>query len=843
MTLTEIHANELGRMMRERVTCVLRMEAVRLNLDWTAEFSPSQLLSCCGRMIEHLDCTDSFPKNVQRELICDPGFAPWLGRLMVLTEKAAADTKTEDCPPSWNVLAQRLDKLLETCWANEKSAASYSEADVLFALKQIDMTAGARLAYLENFAPMKLDDESRSQIVKNLSACAAVPAILNDGRRKLLAEPFVGTRYLFTSADFEDIWALFQFSPALADIARMLHEKNVLEYLTLTDYQYIAEDGGEYSRLLALVLQCMETTAASRFLHHWRENNCALSELQRMERRTRTASTEDLDKAMTSYTGYINLIYGSRFQNISLYGLTEGQQNLLIYAITHNKKHFIRLVDEHTDQFLRLSRWSILFHEPLYRDHFNLNELTAKDLEDCGWMTTKGLPKSLLVNDRQYTFAELKLLYNMPSPYIMLYGKLRTPRLDDRIKVLRQLRKRDVLHEIDSEEELTTLAGLLDQKPLADWRREELGHIRDIRAEDAAQLLIYLDKLRPLLPGIRCQADVMLVLRSLEYLDRFDSVDALKGNLLEVDQDWQALANDMELSPDFKTRYQEDIVKFLCRDGAGIARTYLDNLDSELHPAFHRVVKAELMGQFSDLKYHTGDLEQELDYPLDTQAKVEWKHNLSLTQGDTEIGERDDFFSTMLLGTQPQQTCLSYRGGAYSSCLLACFDSNKKVLYAEKEGRIVGRACIRLTKCCLNGAGENCKGPAGKLSFVDLETAPEKRHQGERLALFLEHPYSSGLNLEDELQMKTLFVKLVRQKAEMLGALLVLSLDYRAAATGDFAQTSLHLYISASKAGGQYLDSLGGKAEVSSEGSYKKNTFLVEQAKNLPGGADETLCV
>ena len=845
MTLTEIQANELGRMMRERVTCVLQMKAVQLNLDWTAEFSPSQLLSCCGRMIEHLDCTVSFPPNVQRELICDPGFAPWLGRLMALAEKETTDAEAEDRPPDWNDLEQRLDKLLEVCWTNKKSVTGYPETDVLFALKQIDMTAEARLAYLENFAPQKLEDEGRAQIVKNLSACDTVPAVLDDSRRELLAEPFVGTRYLFASADFEDVWALFQFSPALADIARMLHEKGVLEYLSLKDYQYFAEDGDEYFRLLSLVLQRLEAAAAGRFLHHWRENNCTLSELQRMERRTRTASAEELDNAMGSYTGYINLIYGSRFKNISLHGLSECQQDLLLYAITRDKKHFIRLIDEHTDQFLSLSRWSILFHEPLYREHFNLNELTAKDLNDCGWMTTKGLPKSLLAGDHQYTFAELKLLYNVPDSYTVLYSKLRTPKLDDRIKVLRQLRKRNVLHEIDSEEELTTLAGLLDQKPLADWRREELGHIRDIRAEDAAQLLIHLGKLRPLLPGIWCQADVMLVLRSLEHLDRFDSVDALKDNLLEVDQDWQALANDMELSPEFKTRYQEDIVKFLCRDGAGIAQTYLDHLNPELHPAFHRVVKAELMGQFSDLKYHTGDLEQELDYPLDTQAKVEWKHNLSLSQGGTEIWERDDFFSTMLLGTQPQETCLSYRGGAYASSLLACFDSNKKVLYAEKDGRIVGRACIRLTKCCLKGAAENRKGPAGKLSFVDLEAAsgsPEDRHQDERLALFLEHPYSSGLNLEDVLQMKALFVKLVQQKAEMLGAQLVLSLDYREVAAGDFAQTSLHLYISASKAGGQYLDSLGGKAEVSSEGSYKKNIFLVKQAKNLPGGADETLC-
>lgn len=171
--------------------------------------------------------------------------------------------------------------------------------------------------------------------------------------------------------------------------------------------------------------------------------------------------------------------------------------------------------------------------------------------------------------------------------------------------------------------------------------------------------------------------------------------------------------------------------------------------------------------------------------------------------------------------------------------------SNKKVLYAEMDGEIVGRACIRLTKCCLNGEPKNRKEPAGKFSFVDLENVnapPEARHQGETLALFLERPYNSGLSPEKQLQVNALLVKLAQQKAAALGAMLVLSLDYREIVKDGFAQTCLHLYISASKAGGQYLDSLGGKAEVSSEGSYKKNTFLLDRSKGLTEKADETVC-
>ena len=312
MILTKIQANELGQMMREHITCILRMDAVRLKLDWTAEFTAEQIISCCDRMAKCLDCTLDFPENVQRELIQNPQFASWLARLMALAGKTA-DSGPEESRSGWDNLAQRLDELLKACQDRGISITGYSEADVLFAMGQLDLTAATRLTYLESFAPIELDDGTRTQIFMNLSACGTVPVTLDEGRRALLKEPFVGSRHLFASADFEDVWSLFQFCPALTGIARMLHQKGVNEHLTLTDYQYFAEDGAEYQRLLALVLQRLSADAASRFLYHWRENNCAPSELQCMERRTRAADTEKLGAALVSYTGYVNLIYGKKF--------------------------------------------------------------------------------------------------------------------------------------------------------------------------------------------------------------------------------------------------------------------------------------------------------------------------------------------------------------------------------------------------------------------------------------------------------------------------------------------------------------------------------------------------
>lgn len=309
------------------------------------------------------------------------------------------------------------------------------------------------------------------------------------------------------------------------------------------------------------------------------------------------------------------------------------------------------------------------------------------------------LPPKLFDSSLQYTFAELKLLYDTPKAYTTVYRMLRSDDLDHRIKVLRQLLKRDALKAIRDDGELSTLAGYLDKAALYDWREKEFGHIEGLTAGDTAQLLVHLDELRHLLPTIRCRTDAVLALRTLEHLAQFDSIDALKASLLELDRDWKALAEDMGLSPEFMDRHQEKIIQFLCRDGAGIAHTYAEYLNDSQCASFYRVVKAELMDQFSTLKYFEGDLERELGCSVSPQTKAVWQENLSTARNGMEVHERDDFFSTILLGTQPYQTCLAYSTGGYNHCLLACFDSNKKVLYAEMDGRIVGRASIRLTKC------------------------------------------------------------------------------------------------------------------------------------------------
>lgn len=826
MLQTAIHPSELAELMLERMKVVSSMKSARLDLEWTAEFSPAQLTACCERMAGRFADAGSYCKELQRELLQNEGFAPWLAQLRELTRTGDGG---ESSPPGWDTLQNGLAGLLEACWQNRCDITTFQAADV-FAVLALDRFSGSTsLTYLKNFAPMNLTCGAGVQLAANLAVCAGLPVVLTDEQRILLAKPFVATRCLFAMTDFPDIAELFSLCPELAEIALLLHQNGIEENLTLRDYQYFAEDTAEYHRLLAIVIQRLGRDTSGLFLRHWMKNGCALPELRRIESRTRTAGGREWDNTLATYSGYVNLLFGRRFQTIDLGAVPDYQEDILTYAITHSKKRFIRLVDEYGDLFFKIPFTSILFQKDFYQKCFNLNELTEKDLADCVWMTNKHRFSRLLAADHRYSFAELRLLYEASESYGVLYGKLQSDSLDYRMRVIRQLIKRDVLDGIPQEGDLSALAVRLDQKPLHNWRQEEFSHIEGLTANDTARLLIHLDRLTRLLPGIKNQTDAMLALRNLERLGQFNTMDALKAGLFENDPDWRDLADDMKLTPEFKARYREEIMAFLCRDGAGIARAYLQHLEGKQCEAFHRVVKAELMGQFTTLKYFEGDLERELGCPVPLQVRATWPQNGAHSGHGITVLERDDFFSTILLGTQPYETCLSYHSGSYNQCLLACFDSNKKVLYAKKDGRVAGRACIRLTKCRLGRTGKKRAEP--NFDFVDLEDIPGSREQAhdEWVTLFLERPYISSVGPDAQREIETLFIAFALQKARDMGTMLVVSMDYGNARPEGFAQTRLSVYISASKAGEQYLDSLGGQASVSDQGGYQENRFLVGQ--------------
>lgn len=838
----------LSKTLLDRAAAIMRMKSLGLSLDWLKAYTIPQLSACCDRMEAALPGISAADRTLQRELIHNPAFAAYYARLLPLfPEDPPVEKKPEPAytsrrnsytsyappaPPSpRTALMSALCGLLECCQANGRDVTAFPPEQLMAALALDRLTDYARLVYLENFAPMELSGEARRTAAASLRRCVDVPLALTGPQEALLLESFACDRDLFASAPFGEVWALLEGCPELLDIIRLFHRNHIREQLTLEDYGAFARDPAEYHRLLSVLVARMDTDAASLFVGHWRRSGCPLHELRTMERRAREHPDTDWSGLIATSAGYVNQLYGSRLRNIDLSAVNDCQEDILIYAITHNKKHFIRLVDENAELFLFLPGTSALFNEPLYREHLNLNELSKDDLKALARMDQRRLNVKLLDPGRRYTFPELRELCGQPSRYLRLYHALQSDSQDYRLRVFRQARKRDVLPADMDGAGIAALAARLDEKPLDAWMQTDFGHIDGLTAQDAAQLLARLDTIRHLLPSVRTRTDALLVLRSLGTAGRYASVADLKEDLLHTDADWLALSEHMALTPEFLEQYRESIIKFLCSNGAYVAETYRAGLDGHRQEAFLRVVKAELMGQLGTLKYFEGDLQRELNAPLTARVRFSWRENLSLSKDGLAVREHDDFFSTMLLGTQPQRTCLSYVDGQYKECLLSAFDSNKKILYATLNGRVVGRAFLRLTKGRLTGADVPDDGDG--FTFVDLERPEARRSrpgQRERLTLFLERPYISGVGPDVSRSIMRMFVELAGRKADKLDTMLVLSADYRDKGVSGFTWTKYAIYISNSKAGAQYLDSLGGQAAVSAEGSYKSNTFLVRES-------------
>ena len=126
--------------------------------------------------------------------------------------------------------------------------------------------------------------------------------------------------------------------------------------------------------------------------------------------------------------------------------------------------------------------------------------------------------------------------------------------------------------------------------------------------------------------------------------------------------------------------------------------------------------------------------------------------------------------------------------------------------------------------------------PAGKVE----ENAPNsgKPVTSEKPVLFLESIYTFGLNDIEKEEVMKLAVSLTTQKAAELGVVAVLARRYLGCYERDeYVLAPFYVYISKSKNGWQYLDSLGGAAYTSAKEEYVEHPFLVIQTAMHHAGA------
>lgn len=562
-----------------------------------------------------------------------------------------------------------------------------------------------------------------------------------------------------------------------------------------------------------------------RFCQRLLENRALLYDLERLRKKADEGKIQEAHQMIESRATYISFFYNEYFNENCI---DKYREELVIYAVTHKKKAFLSLIRNNSEIFSSLPYNSLLFQKSFYSRVVNINTLNVNNLKQC--RNIKYYPEDVmkLLSARIYTFEEISVLQELPVEYAALYSELQNERVDDRLKVMREIIKRKCLRQ---DTDISSLAAKLSLNPLSKWIQTEFVHVKDLDADVAVRLLEKFDKIRHLINDIKSVSEARYVASNAEIFSQYADMDSVRNDTLERDQEWLHLKDVFGFDQKFVQNNKERIMAFLYEDGAHIMWTYYLDV-SHKKEELRRLVSAELLGRFKELKYHSDDLDNELDYPITKTAKHIWMENLYDKDGSLCVWEEDGLLPVMKMGEIPSRTCLSYIDGVYKRCLLASHDSNKKVLYVSWNGNIVMRAAVRLTKGMYGDANKKNSEMEPQLEFVDLtreevaEIKPDIKNK-EFLVLFLERYYESGIpqRMVGDV-MKAVFC-LMKKKAEQLGALLVMNTEYKTWKPEGMVCSDFSMYISKSKAGEQYLDSLNGSNTVDKEGSYKKNKFLV----------------
>lgn len=492
----------------------------------------------------------------------------------------------------------------------------------------------------------------------------------------------------------------------------------------------------------------------------------------------------DAGKSVFWRAGFLGVCTGNRYTKL-VYQMAgkANEENLmeLVYeAIVDHKKSFLRLMEDALDLFLQVPYESILFVKD-FRKLLNLNTLQKKDIltllkkdNEGSWLYTYNTMEFHGLSGT-YTFQELLAVCVQPEWIRKTYAKL-DMRVDEKLRRIRQIFRFGSLKE---NRDPAAIAAALSNESFEDYCTRK--GIKDASKSDLFQLMELEqadEKVSSVANAARTEQDVRTILRNRKP-ELFEmGLDAFKKAFTDLDTDSSWLKEQIEIPKEHL-----DAFTSFCLDGnASIVHDYYESNYGQQVENVLLIAKATIYG---------------------------------LVDGKVKTGEYTDFVSCMNIGVLPERTCMNYRDGAYNECLLSTFDANKKVIYVTEEDEIIGRAILRLTK--LSDEGDK------NLHFEDVaEDTPENK---ENLVVFLERCYKNGFSGKKAAMIYRKLYDLAKRKAELLGAGLVLADDYKTVAElNGLAKKCSYIYVSESKNGKQYLDSLGGNCE--SGGYYVRGNFF-----------------
>ena len=497
---------------------------------------------------------------------------------------------------------------------------------------------------------------------------------------------------------------------------------------------------------------------------------------------------------------------------------------IVLDAITKHKKAFLRLMENNLDLFLELPITSILYNKTFW-EICNVNSLQINDIrtllkrgKDGKFIYIEKAGNFLFTEGRDFTFQEISTLYTMPQWIHWVYVRLdESLRRDEKLKRIRQLFHKEIYDHHLTMNDCIVAAAAISKRSLEDYCKQFKFKIS--AKEEVFRLMVREEadnRLTPIIAEVEEEMDIITILRNLQQPELFDmGLKKFKENFTHIDTNSKWLREEIEIPEE----YEENFRRFCLSGNAAITYDYYHSNEYNKEQAKNVLLlaKAAIYNMLDGVKYQ--NFQEEITSPVSEKLENIWSKNLSIEKGKIKTAEYTDFQSCMLIGAKPAYTCINHQKGSHNECLLSIFDGNKKVVYVKEHGTIIGRAIMRLTK------ESNSVKPWGNAELHFADVASENRQSSdERLILFLERCYCNGFSgKKQEMIYQSLF-ELAQKKAEELEAELVLAPDYELiAANNGFIRKQSNVYVSKSKNGNQYLDSLGGGYDTG--GYYVSGVF------------------
>lgn len=411
MTNTMKHLSLLG-----------RMETDGLMLSLTGLFSENELDGACEK-VERLELQARLKKNrssqIQRKLVECGEFADLY--------HALCTCEIED---------DRIEPMLKSADDCHESLTQYPTEQVLEAAS-LNVPTALTFEYLKYYLPYVKYEEEEKAILDNLWLFPVADwkglSSLTAHQRDMMRFPFLGACLFNWHSNEKETLVLLEQNTPLQKILGLLYQQGVTVFLDsgrLKALQWLREtDIGKFRQLLEVFEHDVDDLNI--FFQRWFENRAGQYDLNWFIRQEAPLNKEQREEILCNQVSYLNALYAGCL-HLDFGAIRSYQFPILVYAVEHQKKHFLQLVDQNSEIFLSLSRYALLF-EDCFCEHCNINSLSEKNLQDCDAAKRPDSYFDCLEEGQQYTFEEMRLLWQQDQIYVRLYAKLTPLPVDQRM--------------------------------------------------------------------------------------------------------------------------------------------------------------------------------------------------------------------------------------------------------------------------------------------------------------------------------------------------------------------------------------------------------------------------